>query len=329
MQQGQASRPLLNGPKHYVQLAELGHGTFGMVVKALDIRTVPPSEVAIKMLPRGDFIKNYKTYVKREIQNQSLLRHPLIVSIREVFLTREYLAISMEFAQGGDLFAYTLGPNSFGKLAEVQARWIFQQLILGLDYCHRKGVANRDLKLENLLLDRHGGKRPLLKIADFGYSKHEMNSSAKTGVGTPVYMAPEVILGDNKYDAKKADIWSCGIILYAMLYGQHPFQARDPSFAQKVVRGDYPVPADIPVSPNCLGLLKGILVPDPKARMSMTDIKQHPWFLQGLPPGSLQMNDYLMQGTLPVAKYEAQIDAIVEQAQHVGRPDEGLWCCTI
>ena len=63
-------------------------------------------------------------------------------------------------------------------------------------------MANRDLKLENLLLDRQGGKRPLLKIADFGYSKHEMNSSAKTGVGTPVYMAPEVILGDNKYDAK-------------------------------------------------------------------------------------------------------------------------------
>lgn len=68
-----------------------------------------------------------------------------------------------------------------------------------------QGVANRDLKLENLLLDRQGGKRPLLKIADFGYSKHEMNSSAKTGVGTPVYMAPEVILGDNKYDAK---VWT-------------------------------------------------------------------------------------------------------------------------
>ena len=66
-----------------------------------------------------------------------------------------------------------------------------------------------------------------------------------------------------------------------MLYGQHPFQARDASFAQKVVRGDYPIPADIPVSPPCLGLLKGILVPDPKARMGMMDIKQHPWFLQG------------------------------------------------
>ena len=80
---------------------------------------------------------------------------------------------------------------------------------------------------------------------------------------------------------QKADIWSCGIILYAMLYGQHPFQARDPGFALKVVRGDYPIPSEISVSPICLGLLREILVPDPKARMCMADIKQHPWFLQG------------------------------------------------
>jgi len=74
-----------------------------------------------------------------------------------------------------------------------------------------QGVANRDLKLENLLLDRDGrdGTRPLLKICDFGYSKHEMNSSAKTGVGTPVYMAPEVILGDQKYDAKVTGLLQC------------------------------------------------------------------------------------------------------------------------
>ena len=80
---------------------------------------------------------------------------------------------------------------------------------------------------------------------------------------------------------QKADIWSCGIILYAMLYGQHPFQAKDASFAQKVVNGDYTIPAGIPVSAPCLELLQSILVSNPKARMSMTDIKQHPWFLQG------------------------------------------------
>lgn len=78
-------------------------------------------------------------------------------------------------------------------------------------------MANRDLKLENLLLDRQGGKRPLLKIADFGYSKHEMNSSAKTGVGTPVYMAPEVILGDNKYDAKVTYAALCCVLCCVVL----------------------------------------------------------------------------------------------------------------
>lgn len=88
---------------------------------------------------------------------------------------------------------------------------------------------------------------------------------------------------------QKADIWSCGIILYAMLYGQHPFQAKDSTFAQKVVQGDYTIPKDIAVSGACLGLLQSILVSDPRARMSMADIKQHPWFLQGqhmyrLPP---------------------------------------------
>ncbi len=158
----------------------------------------------------------------------------------------------MEYAPGGDLFRYVLRHKA-ARLAEAQARWIFQQLVIGLDFCHRsvrprpdrrpkacawlpaldactwsglarlyvgglwrhasrpptrmralQGVANRDLKLENMLLDRDGqdGTRPLLKICDFGYSKHEMNSSAKTGVGTPIYMAPEIIHGGNRYDAK-------------------------------------------------------------------------------------------------------------------------------
>lgn len=81
---------------------------------------------------------------------------------------------------------------------------------------------------------------------------------------------------------QKADIWSCGIILYAMLYGQHPFQSKDSTFAQKVVSGDYAIPAGIPVSAACLELLQSILVPEPRSRMSMTEIKQHPWFLQGM-----------------------------------------------
>ena len=93
----------------------------------------------------------------------------------------QYLAIVMEFASGGDMFQYV---KARGGLDEADARWFFQQLVIGLDYCHRMGVVNRDIKLENTLLD--GGARPLLKICDFGYSKNEKDSLPKSKVGTPV-----------------------------------------------------------------------------------------------------------------------------------------------
>lgn len=320
---------------HYEQNGFLGQGTFGIVVKALDLRTEPPLEVAIKLLPRGDIVKSYKTYVKREIENQSRLRHPLIITIKEVFLTPGHLAIAMEYAQGGDLFNYTLGHRPMGRLAEQQARWIFQQLIIGLDYCHSRGIANRDLKLENLLLDRdgHDGTRPLLKICDFGYSKHEMNSSAKSGVGTPAYMAPEVILADNHYDGKRADIWSCGIILYAILFGRYPFDAREPRFARKIVTANYTVPSNPQVSPECLDMLKRVLIAEPAQRISMTEIKTHKWFTKGLPPGALEMNEFLLQGLSTMdnswEQYQDKIDAIVEQAMHVGIVGELPWECQL
>lgn len=317
--------------KHFIQIGELGHGTFGVVVKALDLRERPPREVAIKLLTRGSFIKNYKTYVKREIDNQSRLRHPLIVSIQEVLLTQSHLAIVMEYARGGDLFNYTMRHGPHGRLVEQQARWIFQQLIIGLDYCHRRGVANRDLKLENLLLDHDGrdGIRPLLKICDFGYSKHEMSSSAKSGVGTPVYMAPEVILGDNHYNAKKADIWSCGVILYSMLFGKYPFNAKEPRLARRIVAAQYTLPANVEVSPDCLDILTKVLVAEPAQRLGMDDIKTHRWFLTGLPPGALDMNEFLLKGMEPQTSCQRQVDALVDQAQRMGVPGEGIWSCRL
>jgi serine/threonine-protein kinase SRK2 len=149
-----------------LQTGLLGQGTFGMVIRATDPETDPPTDVAIKLLPRGNFIRNFKTYVKREILHQSSLKHPFIVSLREVsawclvifamassiqrlsahltflgwqvFLTPTHLAIAMEFAQGGDLFHYVLRHQPVCRLSEPKAQWIFQQLIIGLDYCHRR-----------------------------------------------------------------------------------------------------------------------------------------------------------------------------------------------
>ena len=150
-----------------LQTGVLGQGTFWMVIRATDPESDPPADVAIKLLPRGTFIKNFKTYVKREILHQSSLKHPFIVSLREVcpgmscsppfhfsyagehretgpacaaqvFLTPTHLAIAMEFAQGGDLFRYVLRHHPICRLSEAKAQWIFQQLIIGLDYCHRR-----------------------------------------------------------------------------------------------------------------------------------------------------------------------------------------------
>ena len=92
-----------------------------------------------------------------------------------------------------------------------------------------------------------------------------------------------------------ADIWSCGIILYAMLFGRYPFNARERDYAKKIVRAEYVVPDDVPVSSECVDLLTRVLVADPNARMSMEDIKSHFWFIQDLPEDALDMNDFYLQ----------------------------------
>ncbi|KAL0048946.1 hypothetical protein WJX82_002950 [Trebouxia sp. C0006] len=201
--QAASEPPILSGAFNYRQVEQVGQGTFGTVFHAVQLGTDSPPDAAIKLLPRGALMKSYRTLIRREILHQSCLEHPFIISIKEVFLTKEHVAIAMEYAHGGDLYQHVIACKPLYRLPEDQARWIFQQLLIGLDYCHKKGVANRDLKLENLLLDRKDtGSRPLLKICDFGYSKHDINSPAKTVVGTPVYMAPEIILAAKHYDAK-------------------------------------------------------------------------------------------------------------------------------
>jgi serine/threonine protein kinase len=182
-------------------------------------------------------------YVQREIINHLHLRHPHVISLRTVFLTPTHLGIAMEHAAGGDLFQLVTraraaaaaaaaaagggsgAPPAGGGLPEPDARWYFQQLVCALEYCHAVGVASRDVKLENTLLDGEPD-RPLLKLCDFGYSKHDTFQSAPDSrVGTPAYLAPEVILTNTHrpYDAKAADVWSAGVVLFILLTASYPF----------------------------------------------------------------------------------------------------------
>ncbi|GAX81597.1 hypothetical protein CEUSTIGMA_g9025.t1 [Chlamydomonas eustigma] len=282
--------PLLGHPT-YEKIKDLNSGTFGFV--QLCRNKITKEQCAIKFIERGDKITKY---VEREIINHRTLIHPHIVQFKEGFLTEHYLGIVMEFVGGGDMFEYVVKKNG---LREEEARWFFQQLIVGLDYCHRMGVVNRDIKLENTLLDT--SPRPLVKLCDFGYSKHEKYQSAPgSRVGTPAYLAPEVILTTKgkTYDGKTADVWSCGVMLYVMLVGAYPFERPEDKndnqklqkMIQRILHVDYKIPSSIKVSDDCKDLMSRILVADPTKRLNIQDIFRHPWYTKNLPPGVIEMN---------------------------------------
>ncbi|KAL4423979.1 hypothetical protein ABPG75_001280 [Micractinium tetrahymenae] len=295
-------------------LRDLNRGSYGSVVLALDKQT--GQEVAIKYIERG--AEHITKYEEREIINHMKLRHPHIVELQEVFLTDTQLlpqCLAMEYAAHGDLARYV---SSRRGLPEDEARWFFQQMMVALDYCHRMGVSNRDIKLENTLLST--GTQPLIKLADFGKDAG-LHSAPSSRVGTPAYLAPEVVgcRPGETYDGMKADIWSCGVLLYSMLTAKIPFRrAGDEllkknqklnAMLQRILRGDCAFPADRPLSEGVRRLISHML-----------DIFAHPWFRQGLRAGALEFNDIIIQDSLAhqlPAEFLDTVRAIVVEAWHV------------
>ncbi|OAY79383.1 Serine/threonine-protein kinase SAPK7 [Ananas comosus] len=227
----------------YELLKDIGSGNFGV---ARLMRNKETKElVAMKYIPRGQKIDGN---VAREIINQRSLRHPNIIRFKE-------------------------------------ARYFFQQLISGVSYCHFMQICHRDLKLENTLLD--GSPAPRLKICDFGYSKSSLlHSRPKSTVGTPAYIAPEV-LSRREYDGKLADVWSCGVTLYVMLVGAYPFEdPDDPKDFRKtigrIMSVQYKIPDYVHISQDCRQLLSRIFVTNPARRITIREIRNHPWFLKNL-----------------------------------------------
>lgn len=262
----------------YELVKEIGSGNFGV---ARLMRNKHTKElVAMKYIERGHKIDEN---VAREIINHRSLRHPNIIRFKEVVLTPTHLAIVMEYAAGGELFERICNA---GRFSEDEARYFFQQLISGVSYCHSMQICHRDLKLENTLLD--GSPAPRLKICDFGYSKSSLlHSRPKSTVGTPAYIAPEVLCR-REYDGKLADVWSCGVTLYVMLVGAYPFEDQeDPKNFRKTINRimgvKYKIPDYVHISQDCRNLLLHIFVANPARRITIKDIKTHPWFLKNLP----------------------------------------------
>ncbi|KAI4367631.1 hypothetical protein MLD38_023344 [Melastoma candidum] len=270
--------PIMHDNDRYELVKDIGSGNFGIARLMRDRQT--DELVAVKYIERGDKIDEN---VQREIINHRSLRHPNIIRFREVILTPTHLAIVMEYAAGGELFERICNA---GRFSEDEARFFFQQLISGVSYCHAMQICHRDLKLENTLLD--GSPAPRLKICDFGYSKSSLlHSQPKSTVGTPAYIAPEVLL-KREYDGKIADVWSCGVTLYVMLVGAYPFEdPEDPKnfrrTIQRILNVQYSIPDYVHISPECHHLISRIFVADPTKRITIPEIRNHEWFLKNLP----------------------------------------------
>lgn len=252
----------------------LGQGNFAKVYHGRNVST--NENVAIKVIKKEKLKKErLMKQIKREVSVMSLVRHPHIVELKEVMANKAKVFMVVEYVKGGELFAKV----AKGKMKEEIARKYFQQLISAVDFCHSRGVTHRDLKPENLLLDENED----LKVSDFGLSalpdQRRSDGMLVTPCGTPAYVAPEV-LKKIGYDGSKADIWSCGVILYALLCGYLPFQGENVMrIYSKSFKADYALPEWI--SPGAKNLIKNLLVVDPEKRFSIVDIMKDPWFQLG------------------------------------------------
>ncbi|GAB4831421.1 CBL-interacting serine/threonine-protein kinase 20 [Ancistrocladus abbreviatus] len=252
----------------------LGQGTFAKVHYARCLTT--GQAVAIKIIDKEKILKvGLINQIKREISVMRLVRHPNIVQLYEVMASKTKIYFAMEYVRGGELF----GKVSKGRLKADEARKYFQQLISAVDFCHSRGVYHRDLKPENLLLDENGN----LKITDFGLSalweSRRQDGLLHTTCGTPAYVSPEVI-NKKGYDGAKADIWSCGVVLYVLQAGFLPFHDSNlMELYRKISRGDFKCPHWFP--PEVKKLLAKILDPNPDTRITTVKLMENSWFKKG------------------------------------------------
>ncbi|KIK65001.1 hypothetical protein GYMLUDRAFT_56488 [Collybiopsis luxurians FD-317 M1] len=275
-----AAHPRRTIPKFgpYLLLQTLGEGEFGKV--KLGLHSTWGEEVAVKLIRRGNVDSAVRmSKVEREIEVLRTLKHPNIVRLYDVIETDKYIGIIIEYASGGELFDHILAHR---YLRERDAAKLFSQLISGVWYIHQKKIVHRDLKLENLLLDRHRN----VIITDFGFAnrfEHRADDLMQTSCGSPCYAAPELVISEGLYVGSAVDIWSCGVILYAMLAGYLPFDddPANPDGDNINLLYKYIVntPLSFPdyVSDLARDLLGMMLVPDPSKRASLEHIMQHPW----------------------------------------------------
>lgn len=248
--------------------------------------------------------------VRREINILKMCTHPHIIRLYEVIDTPTDIFVVMEYVPGGELFDYII---SRGRLPPDEARHFFHQIISGIEYCHFHKIVHRDLKPENLLLDGDNN----IKLADFGLSNVSHDGDfLRTSCGSPNYAAPEVISG-NLYAGAEVDIWSCGVILYALLCGTLPFDDESiPNLFKKIKSGMYSLPTHL--SQSSRDLILRMLVVDPMKRITIKDVRKHQWFQHklpaylALPPAAIEMQEKFVDEEVLTQTLSLPINGITE-----------------
>ena len=257
--------------KNYILKEDIGEGNFGKV--KLGISKTTKEEFAIKIINKDQIKIKMKNKIFRENEVITKFNHINVIFVFEIIEDPDNYYIVMEYCKRGELFDYIVEHE---RLTEDEAAIFFYQLINGVESIHSKGIAHRDLKPENLLLT----KDKTLKIIDFGLS-HEFDGIdlLKTKCGSPSYASPEILRG-KPYDGFKSDVWSCGIILYAMVCGYLPFDGETNKILFKNIMKCEP---EIPDYLNDItqDLILKILTSDPDMRITIDDIKRHPFYLRG------------------------------------------------
>ncbi|EPQ06669.1 RAC-gamma serine/threonine-protein kinase, partial [Myotis brandtii] len=252
----------------------LGKGTFGKVILVRE--KASGKYYAMKILKKEVIIaKDEVAHTLTESRVLKNTRHPFLTSLKYSFQTKDRLCFVMEYVNGGELFFHLSRERVF---SEDRTRFYGAEIVSALDYLHSGKIVYRDLKLENLMLDKDGH----IKITDFGLCKEGITDTAtmKTFCGTPEYLAPEV-LEDNDY-GRAVDWWGLGVVMYEMMCGRLPFYNQDhEKLFELILMEDIKFPRTL--SSDAKSLLSGLLIKDPNKRLGggpddSKEIMRHSFF---------------------------------------------------
>ena len=253
----------------YEILRTLGQGSFAEVKEAVHL--LSGEKIAIKILEKARLRSDDdQDRIRRETNILSKVHHPNIIQLYEHIETDNYFYFVMEFAERGEMSYYIEKKQ---RLSETEACKFFQQLVSAISYLHKLGCAHRDIKPSNILIDYNKD----IKLIDFGLGNvYDENEKLKTACGSPCYAAPEII-SNEAYDPVMVDIWSSGITLFAMLCGYLPFDDESKTqLYEKIISCQYKIPRH--VSHSAADLISKILVRKVSDRLTIEQIKAHPWF---------------------------------------------------